>query len=306
MWSLVSRTQATPPASLFRARPPDLRSSSDPLGGLGTQLLCASAVLTVRWESSTGPQEERRQRSLSEGHQKKPDSWPLWPLYAQATSKALMGASLCPFVKCFLKSLGTHSFKPYYPNEGIATSGGYRETRGALKDGDCFQKHKPKKKKTNKKHKPFLKLLWLLAPWDWVLGPCEADKGPLQARSHLSMPPSSHPATHLLAPPRGHLPHRCATVTMRERHPSCVVLAMQAFSLEGRLDLAALHHLSNFHNHGEQPPSSRIPRKRPRPLGLVSHDLRFYMFICCYLSLASRFNENRNCTWLMPLAHTRY
>ena len=150
MWSLVSRTQATPPASLFRARPPDLRSSSDPLGGLGTQLLCASAVLTVRWESSTGPQEERRQRSLSEGHQKKPDSWPLWPLYAQATSKALMGASLCPFVKCFLKSLGTHSFKPYYPNEGIATSGGYRETRGALKDGDCFQKHKPKKKNKQK------------------------------------------------------------------------------------------------------------------------------------------------------------
>ena len=131
MGSLISRTQATPPALSFRARPSDSRSSSDRLGGLGTQLLCASGVLTVRWESSTCPQEERDNAASQKGTRRSPESWPLWPLWAQPTSEAFMGTWLFPFVKCFLKSLETHSVKPYYPNEGIATSRGCGETRVA-------------------------------------------------------------------------------------------------------------------------------------------------------------------------------
>jgi len=72
---------------------------------------------------------------------------------------------------------------------------------------------------------------------------------------------SDMPMTHLLAPPQGHLPHQWATVRMRKRCPPWVVLAMRALSLESSLDLAALHHLTNLHNHRKWPPSSRIPHR---------------------------------------------
>lgn len=69
---------------------------------------------------------------------------------------------------------------------------------------------------------------------------------------------------------------------MRKRHPPWVVLAMRALSLESRLDLAALHHLTNLHNHREQPQAGGFLTDVPT-LGLVSHDLCFHVYMLLFV-----------------------